>query len=224
MTHRCEYCHKEFLKETSLAVHLCEPKRRRREEKDTGVQLGLQAFLRFYEIAQGSARMKTFDDFAASAYYRAFVRFGRHVQAIRAVNPARFTEWLIKNNKKIDHWCQDRMYVEYLQQHVAQEAATDALTRAIETAMEWQERTGNPSSDYLRFGNDNLICHDITRGRVTAWAVYNCASGREFLARINQEHVSMIWCWIDTELWQKRFRDYPADQAYVEEMLSQAGW
>lgn len=212
------------MKESSLEVHLCEPKRRYREEKEVGVQMGLQAFLKFYEIAQGSARFKTFDDFARSAYYRAFVRFGRHVQAIRAVNPARFTEWLIKHNKKIDQWCQDRMYTEYLQEHVRQESATDALARAVQTALEWQERTNNVSADYLRFGNDNMICHDITCGRVTSWALYNCDSGQEFLARINSEQVSMIWPWIDADVWQRRFRDFPADQALAQEILRKAGW
>jgi hypothetical protein len=224
MTHRCAYCDKEFLKERSLEVHVCEPKRRYQEQKDTGVQLGLQAFLRFYEITQGSARLKTFDDFARSAYYRAFVRFGRHVQAIRAVNPQRFVEWLLKHNKKIDHWCQDRIYDEYLVEYVRQEAVADALARAVETALEWQEQTNNPSAHYLRFGNDNVICHDITRGRVTAWTIYNCASGQEFLARINPEQISIIWAWIDADIWQRRFRDYPADQALAQEILSKAGW
>ena len=224
MTHKCSYCDKQFVKETSLEVHLCEPKRRYREEKETGVQLGLQAFLRFYEITQGSARLKTFDDFVRSAYYRAFVRFGRHVQSIRAVNPARFTDWLVRTNKKIDHWCQDRVYDEYLLQYVRQEAVTDALARALESALEWHERTTNPSSDYLRFGNDNVICHDITRGRVTAWIIYNCASGQEFLGRINSEQIAIIWPWIDADIWQKKFQDYPADQAYAQAMLDQAGW
>jgi len=224
MTHACAYCNKEFLKERSLEVHLCEPKRRYQEEKEAGVQLGLQAFLRFYEITQGSARLKTFDDFVRSAYYRAFVRFGRHVQAIRAVNPARFTDWLVRNNKKIDHWCQDRVYEEYLLQYVRQEAVSDALARAIESAMAWHERTNNPESDYLRYGNDNVICHDITRGRVTAWAIYNSSSGQEFLARINPEQVAMIWPWIDADFWQKKFRDYAADREYASEMLARAGW
>ena len=99
----CKYCEKSFSRETSLAVHVCEQKRRHQEEKETGVQLGLQAYLRFYELTQGSSKFKTFDDFAKSPYYRAFVKFGRHVQAIRAVNPTRFIDWVIKEKKKIEH-------------------------------------------------------------------------------------------------------------------------
>lgn len=73
-SYKCRYCDKDFRKESSLAVHLCEQKRRWQEEKETGVQFGLQAYLRFYELTQGSAKMKSYSDFVASPYYRALDR------------------------------------------------------------------------------------------------------------------------------------------------------
>lgn len=205
-------------------MHLCEAKRRHQERDEVGVQLGLQAYLRFYEITQGSARLKTFADFAGSPYYRAFVKFGRYCVAIRAVNTARFIDWVVRQNKKIDHWCRDSVYTEYLVEHVRSEAATDALGRALETAIDWAEQTANPDRDYLRYGNDNVICHAVAAGRITAWVLYNSDSGQEFLARINPEQITMIWSMIDADFWQRRFRDYPADTEYVREMLRKAGW
>ena len=207
-----------------MAVHLCEAKRRHLERNEIGVQLGLQAYLRFYEITQGSARLKNFDDFARSPYYRAFVKFGRHCVAIRSVNTARFIEWVVRQNKKIDHWCRDSVYTDYLQEHVRSEAATDALARALESALEWAEHTGSSDRDYLRYGNDNALCYAVLSGRVTAWVLYNCDSGTDFLGRINPEQVAMIWHMIDSDFWQRRFRDYPADTAYLQELLQKAGW
>lgn len=224
MTHQCQFCSKIFSKESTLAVHLCEPKRRHQEKNETGVVLGLQAYLRFYEITQGSAKLKTWDDFVASSYYRAFVKFGRHCQAIKAINVPVFIDWLIRQNVKLDHWCRDSVYFDYLVKHVQKENVADALTRAIECSLGWQERTGNPGRDYLRYASDNLICHDISRGLITGWILYNCDSGQDFLNRINTEQVSMIWCWIDTDEWQRKFRDYPADTEYVRGILTQAGW
>lgn len=221
---RCEFCSRDFRRESTLLAHICEAKRRYREQNEVGVQIGLSAYLKFYEITQGSARLKTWQDFAGSAYYRAFVKFGRHCQSIRAVNIPAFTQWLIRGNVKLDHWCRDQIYTDYLLQHVTQENITDALERAVLSSLEWSERTGNPSQDYLRYGNDNQICHDVTRGRVTAWAIYNCESGQEFLARVNTEQLAMIWPWVDADVWQRRFRDYPADQLHAQEILSQAGW
>ena len=56
MTFRCEYCKKEFARETSIAVHMCEPKRRRLSKDGAGVRMGFQAYIRFYETMQGSAK------------------------------------------------------------------------------------------------------------------------------------------------------------------------
>lgn len=224
MTYQCRYCEKSFAKETSLAVHLCEAKRRHQEQNEVGVQLGLQAYLRFYEITQGSARLKTFEDFAKSPYYKAFVKFGRYCVSIRAVNTPRFIEWVIKQNKKIDHWCSDRVYTEYLVDYLRVENVGDALARAVEQSIQWNNDTGNPAQDYLRYGNANLICHAITTGRISAWVLYNCASGNEFLNNLNSEQIAMIWPYIDSDIWQKKFKDYMADTEYAREVLKQAGW
>ena len=220
----CQYCEKSFRREASLAVHVCEPKRRHQERDEVGVQIGLQSYLRFYEITQGSARLKTFDDFAKSPYYRAFVRYGRYCVGIRAINISRYTEWLLKHNKKIDHWCRDSIYSEYLAEYIRQEAVSDALARTLEQGIAWSEETGNPDRDYLRYGNSNAVCYAVTTGRVSPWVLYNCVSGQEFLASLNTEQLAMIWPMIDADFWQRKMRDYAADAEYAKSMLTQAGW
>lgn len=224
MTHLCCYCEKSFIKESSLAVHVCEPKRRQQERDEVGVQLGLQAYLRFYEVTQGSSKLKGFDDFAKSPYYRAFVKFGRYCVAIRAVNVARFIDWVLKHNKKIDHWCRDAVYNEYLIEYLRLESVSDALSRAIEQSMGWNETTQHPAHDYLRYGNANTICHDINTGRVSAWVLYNCESGIAFLNSLNSEQLAMIWPYVDSDVWQKKFKDYAADAEYARSILKDAGW
>ena len=224
MSYTCQYCRKDFVKESSLAVHSCEPRRRRQEQNEAGVRLGFNAYLKFYELTQGSARLKTYDDFCDSPYYRAFVRFGRYCVSIRAVNPARFVEWVLKQNKKIDHWCRDSVYTEYLVEYLRMESVDDALARAMEFGISWQETTGSPAQDCLRYGNANVICHAITAGRISAWAIYNSESGQEFLSNLTPDLVTTIWPYIDADAWQKRFRDYLADTEYARDILKKAGW
>lgn len=222
--HHCRFCGKGFAKESTLAVHMCEPKRRHQQRNDTGVKVGFQAYLRFYETTQGSARLKTYDDFSGSNYYRAFVKFGQYCQSIRAINVPRFIDWLLKHNKKIDHWCRDRIYEEYLQHQIKIEHVDDALARALEQAISWEEETGYPAHNYFRHANSNAICYAITSGRVTGWSLYNSDSGIELLSRFNNEQVAMTWNYIDAEFWSKKFRDYPGDTEYAKQILKQAGW
>jgi hypothetical protein len=104
------------------------------------------------------------------------------------------------------------------------EAVDDALARAIEYSIDWAEKQGNPSQDCVRYGNANALCYEITAGRISAWVIYNSESGQQFLSSLNSQQVAMIWPYIDSDLWQKKFSDYPADQAWVEDMLKKAGW
>jgi hypothetical protein len=133
-------------------------------------------------------------------------------------------EWLLKNNKKIDHWARDTIYTEYLTEYLRVENVNDALARAIEFGIDWSEQTGNPAEDCLRYGNTNAMVYAVTTGRISPWIVYNCESGQKFLGELDASQIAMIWSYIDSEVWMKKFGDYLADQEYVREMLQKAGW
>ena len=224
MKYTCQFCKKDFVRETSLTVHSCEPRRRRQERSERGVELGFQAYIKFYEMTQGSAKLKTYDDFCESPYYKAFVKFGRYCVSIRAINPARFMEWVLKQNKKIDHWCSDTVYTEYLTFYLRVENVNDALARAMEFAIDWSEKTGNPPHDCLRYGGTNAMVYAVTAGRISPWVIFNSESGQKFLDDLNPEQIAIVYPYIDVDHWQKRFQDYPADQEYAKEILKQAGW
>jgi hypothetical protein len=222
---KCKYCEKAFRKESTLAAHLCELKRRYQQEKEQGVQMGFQAYLRFFELTQGSASLKTYTNLVESPYYNAFVKYGRHCQAIRCVNFKSYTDWLLKNNKKLDHWCKEDHYVEWLSQYLHNESVQDALERSIREIQRYADETDSLQDvDYFRYGNANKICYHISNGRVSAWVVFNCDSGIEFLERLNEDQLNVVLPWIDPEFWQRKFQDYLADREWVREILKQGGF
>jgi hypothetical protein len=226
-TYTCKYCSKEFRKESTLAAHLCEPKRRWQQEKEVGVQFGLQAYLRFFELTQGSAKLKSYADFVSSPYYTAFVKFGRHIINIRAVNPKLFIEYVIKQNKKIDHWTHEVIYLEYLHQYMRKEAVQDALERALTEMQNYVDENTelfpNGFTDYFRLANANRVCHHIANGRISPWIVFNCDSGIAFLDTLGEEQITQIIAMIDPEYWQRKFKDYLADTEWTKQILKDAG-
>lgn len=224
MTFTCQYCKKDFIKESSLAVHSCEPRRRRQQQDESGVRLGFYSYIKFYELTQGSAKLKTYDDFCDSPYYRAFVKFGRYCVDVKAINPEQFTKWVLKQNKKIDHWCRDTVYTEYLIDYLRVENINDALARAMEFGIDWAEQNGHPAEDCLRYGNTNAMVYAVTAGRISPWILYNCDSGQTFLSELDATQIAMVWPYIDSEVWMKKFADHVADQEYVKEILAKAGW
>jgi hypothetical protein len=225
-TYKCRYCEKLFRRESTLTAHLCEQKRRAQQQNETGVQFGYKAYIQFYESTQGSAKTKSYETFASSPYYNAFVKYGRYCVAIRAINFTSFTAWLLKNNKKLDYWCKDSQYEEWMFEYLRKEAPQDALERALREMQEYAETRPdlkNGFNDYFRYGNANRICHHITMGRISPWVIFNCVSGVEFLERLDEEQIGIIIKFIDPEFWQKKFKDYIADTEWTKGILEKAG-
>ena len=226
MSFSCKYCNKSYVRESTLTAHLCEPKRRWQQQNEPSVQIAFKTYLRFYEVTQGSARLKTYEDFIASQFYLAFVKFGRHCTAIRAINIGSFTDWLLKNNKKIDHWCKDSLYNEWLVQYIRKESVQDAMERAIKEMQNYANDNSELEknfANYFKFGSTNRICKHISDGRISPWVVYNCDSGISFLAGLNQEQITIIMPAIDPDFWQQKFKDYLSDSEWIKHLLAKAG-
>jgi len=221
--HTCQYCQQKFVKESTLAAHQCEPKRRQQQKTEKGVMIGYQAWIRFYELTQGSAKTKTYDDFAKSSYYTAFVKFGRHCYSINAINVDRFIDHVIKNNLKLDHWCRDKVYDDYLFNLLRTEAAEDALTRSIKFMDEWADEFKQPFGEYFKQVSDGRFVHHVKNGRVSPWIIYNCDTGQAKLEQLSEESLMMIWNHIDPDFWHRKLNDYPADTAMTKHVLSTAG-
>ena len=45
----CEFCNRSFQRETSIATHLCENKRRWQDKDQAGNRIGFQSWLEFYK-------------------------------------------------------------------------------------------------------------------------------------------------------------------------------
>jgi hypothetical protein len=146
--------------------------------------------------------------------------------SIRAVNTVNFTDWLLKNNKKLDYWCKDSLYDEWLREYVNREAVQDALERALKEMQDYADThpdLKNGFSDYFRYGNTNRIIHHISTSRVSPWIVFNCDSGVAFLDELNEEQVAILLPHLNPEFWQQRFKDYMADTEWVKHILKAAG-
>ena len=89
---KCTYCGKFFARERTLQVHLCEPKRRHLQKNEKWVQNAFMVFQRFYEIHQNNTKTKTYEQFCDSAYYNAFVKFGRYIMHVYPLYPEKYIE------------------------------------------------------------------------------------------------------------------------------------
>jgi hypothetical protein len=197
--------------------------RRAKQENDTGVRLGFQAYLQFYTALQGSAKNKTYEDFSNSDFYSAFVKYGQYLVQLRAINIPLFTKQLLDNNRKLDAWTKDVYYDEYLYEYLRKEHPNDALERSFAEMQRWaDDNPGKRFNDIFREGSPNKICQMITNGRISPWIIYNCPSGVQFLSELNSEQIMLVFKWIDPAFWDKKFKDFVSDTLWIKDILEQA--
>ena len=221
---KCEFCHKFFQRESTIYKHTCEPKRRLLDKDKHGNRVGFQAWMQFYAKNTAGKKNRTYDEFIRNPYYTAFVKFGTYAVSINAINISRFTDWLLKNQIKIDTWCQDSVYNKYLCEYLRTEDPMDALHRSVETTIEWATSEGIQGRDYLRYGNVNRICQLITVGKISPWMLYHSNSGTQFLDTLNENHVKMIIDYINPEQWAIKFKRDPENVSTVKEILNAGGY
>jgi hypothetical protein len=222
LNYKCEYCGKLFAKEKTLIVHVCEQKRRHLSKTEKHVHAAMMVYQKFYDIAQKNTKQKTFDEFAKSPYYTAFVKFGSFIVNTNPVYPEKFIEWVVKSGVKLDHWCRDELYDQYVAEMIKIEPADGAIQRSIKTMMEWGDSNKAAWEHYFSYVNLNRATHDIKEGLVSPWMLLNCKAGRELLGKMNDEQLAIVGPIIDPHFWKKRFNSHPADVELVKEVIKEA--
>jgi hypothetical protein len=222
LNYKCEYCEKLFAKEKTLYVHICEQKRRHLSKDEKHVQMGLLTFQRFYELTQKSKNKKSFNEFTLSPYYTAFVKFGSFIVNTAPIYPERFIDFVIKSGVKLDHWCRDELYYNYVFDLIKIEPADGAIQRTLQTMMDWGEKNSSPWEHYFAYVNLNRGAHDIKEGLISPWILLNTRAGKEMLQRMNDEQLEIIAPVIDPQFWIRRFKSLPADLELVKDVIREA--
>jgi hypothetical protein len=219
---KCNHCGKDFTKEKTLAVHLCEPKRRYLSKDEKHVQLALLTYQRFYEISQKTSKKKSFEEFMSSPYYNAFVKFGSFISNTMPIFPERFIDFVIKSGVKLDHWCRDELYDTYVEELIRIEPADGAIQRSIQTMMDWADNKSAQWTHYFRYANLNRVTHDIKEGKISPWMLLNSKTGKEMLQKLNDEQLEIVSQNIDPQFWISKFKKQPADVELVKDVIKEA--
>jgi hypothetical protein len=219
---KCEHCNKLFAKEKTLVVHICEQKRRHLSKGERHVQMGLLTYQKFYSLTQRAKKEKTFDEFSASSYYTAFVKFGSFLVNTAPVYPDRFVEFVIKSGVKLDHWCRDELYDQYIVDLIKQEPADGAIQRTIQTMMDWAADNSAQWEHYFAYVNLNRATHHVKEGLISPWVLLNSKAGKDMLQRMNDEQLSIVGTFIDPKFWIQKFKDYPDDIELVKDVIKEA--
>lgn len=217
----CQYCSHTFSKEKTLAVHVCEQKRRALAKTERHVVLGYDTYNQFYKRTQNAKHDKTYEEFAKSPYYNAFIKFGSFVSNVNPLYPDRFIDYVITSGIKLDHWCREELYDQYVIDLIKKERSEVALERSINCMIDWADKNNSVWNHYFSYASLSRATYDIKDGKVSPWLVLNCKTGKDMLRKFNDEQLGAIGAVMDVPFWLAKFKKLPADVDMIKEVVKE---
>ena len=221
--YECQFCNKSFKREKTLAVHLCEPKRRWINRDEKYVRLALIAYNRFYEITQGASKPKSHDTFMKSNYYLGFTKFGKHILNINAIDPEKFIDFVITTSVPLDKWTSDAVYETYIRELNKKETAERAVERGILLMQQWSREHDRPYNEFFREISRPRLIHWIKSGRISPWIIFNCTSGTQAIDALTDHELNMVNEYLEPTFWTRKFSTRKDDVEFVQMVLKEAG-
>jgi len=218
----CQFCGGKYMQEKTLAIHICEQKRRYLAKDDKAAVIGYQTFNRFFQLTQKLGQNKTYDEFAHSPYYNAFVKFGSFVSNINPLYPEKFIEYVVRSGVKLDHWCREELYEKYVLELIHTEAVETALERSIAHMETWATNNNSVWNHYFSYVSSNRAVYDIKDGKVSPWLILNSASGKAMLAGFRDDQLAAISNIIAPQVWVKKFKNQQFDLELVKQVVKEA--
>jgi hypothetical protein len=219
----CGHCGKVFMQEKTLFVHVCEQKRRHIAKNEKHVVLAFDTFQRFYKRAQPNSKQeKTYEDFCKSSYYNAFVKFGSFVSNVNPLYPEKFIDYVVCSGVKLDHWCRDELYIQYVVDLIKRETVETALQRSIQTMMSWADLHNAQWNHYFLYVSLSRACYDIKDGKISPWLVLNSVNGKSMLQKFSDDQLGHIQNIIDPQFWVNKFKKLPADVQLVKDVVKES--
>ena len=218
----CQYCGHGYTKEKTLFVHVCEQKRRHLAQHEKHVVLGYDTFNRFYKITQNSKGEKTYDEFARSSYYNAFVKFGSFVSNVNPLYPDRFIDYVVRSGVKLDHWCREELYDTYVVDLIKTEQVETALERTIKQMVKWGEDNKASWNHYFLYASPSRAMFDVKDGKISPWVILNSANGKNMLKNFDDKQLEVVNAVMDVPYWLNKFKRQPADVELVKQIIKES--
>lgn len=218
----CQHCNKGFMQEKTLFVHVCEQKRRYLARTEKHVILGFDTFNRFYKLTQNLKGEKTYEEFSKSPYYNAFVKFGSFVSNVNPLYPDKFIDYVVRSGVKLDHWCRDSLYDDYVVHLIKSEPVEVALERSISHMLAWANDNNAQWNHYFHYVSLSRATFDIKDGKISPWLVLNSSSGKTMIKKFNDEQLMAINVVMDVPFWLNKFKKLPADVELVKQVVKES--
>ena len=223
MTYKCKYCKKEFVRESTLAGHLCENKRRVLAKDLKQNRIAYQSWLLFRRLTIANIKHdKDYEEFATNNLFMGFMKLAKHIIDLNLEDPEGFVKYIVMNSVPMNKWQTAVVYESYVKDRTKKETVERAIERSVLNMKAWAERTGNSWEDYFSVVNTPDAVQDIRMGRISPWCTFATDQGSRLIDRLEPGQIQQLVEYIEPQSWRAKVMRQQQDAKWVQHVFNEA--
>ncbi len=223
MTYKCKYCGKDFVRESTLASHLCENKRRVLAKDLKQNRIAYQSWLLFRRLTIANVKHdKDYEEFATNKYFMGFMKLAKHIIDLNLEDPEGFVKYIIMNSVPMHKWQTALVYESYVKDRTKKETVERAIERSVLNMKAWGERTNNSWEDYFQKVSTPDADQDIRMGRISPWCTFATDQGSRLIDRLEPGQIQQLVEYIEPQSWRVKVKRHQQDANWVQHVFNKA--
>ncbi len=223
MTYKCKYCGKDFVRESTLAGHLCENKRRVLAKDLKQNRIAYQSWLLFRRLTIANVKHdKDYEEFVSNKYFMGFMKLAKHIIDLNLEDPEGFVKYIIMNSVPMHKWQTAVVYESYVKDRTKKETVERAIERSVLNMKAWGERTNNSWEDYFQKVSTPDAVQDIRMGRISPWCTFATDQGSRLIDRLEPGQIQQLVEYIEPQSWRVKVKRHQQDANWVQHVFNKA--
>ena len=223
MTYKCRYCQKEFVRESTLASHLCENKRRMLAKDEKQNRIAYQSWLLFRKLTMANVKNdKPYEEFISNKFFAGFMKLAKHIIDLSLDDPEGFVKFIIMNSVPMHNWQTAVVYETYIKDRTKKETVERAVERSVLNMKAWAEKTGNSWEEYFTKVSTPEAVQDIRMGRISPWCTFATDQGSRLIDRFEPGQVQQLIEYMEPQSWRAKVMRQRQDAEWVQHVFNEA--
>lgn len=213
----CEFCGKNFVRESAYAKHRCEAMERHENMRTLVGQAALMYYKTWFRFKK--RRLRNDMGFLKSQYYKPFMKFAEFARKVHLPEPDTFIKRMVDKNYAPAVWHYSQVYTEYLE---FLDQKGDPYSRAadsIKTIRNFAEDADIPFEAFFEKVTTPEMVHMIYSRRLSPWVLLHSPKFKAYLQKVSPSDRTLIQGVIRPAFWAKRFKGHPEACNYMNSIV-----
>lgn len=213
----CEFCGKNFVRESAYTKHRCEQMERHENLKTLVGQAALGYYKKWFDLKR--RRLRNPEGFLQSIHYKPIMKFAEFANRVRLPEPETFIRFVVDKNYGPNVWCHEQVYREYLEYLDRQGDPRTQAAATIKTILRFAEEHDCSFEEFFDRVTTPELVSMIYGRRLSPWLLLHSPKFNRYLQKSEPYEKSLITNVIRPSYWTSRFQKDPSSANYMNAIV-----